>query len=241
MELVKERLNQMKDDYETSNDKIIKFESELQESRRNLESAVNEKESLLRRIEVVESQIINANKNRERIVDDLRYLERNTDVNEGKRKFLENKELEGDINICRLEERLSEVRDKFFENSIKCEEGERRLAVLRSDFDKLRSRRLEMQEHAVYLQRDLDEKTLKSRGMEDHLANNGAKEYDDEANLRIVEDLHREELDREEKARLRVQKLQRVIEMVEDQIEEVRRRKKKLQVEYKNSLDIIVN
>jgi len=241
MELVKERLNQMKDDYETSNDKIIKFESELQESRRNLESAVNEKESLLRRIEVVESQIINANKNRERIVDDLRYLERNTDVNEGKRKFLENKELEGDINICRLEERLSEVRDKFFENSIKCEEGERRLAVLRSDFDKLRSRRLEMQEHAVYLQRDLDEKTLKSRGMEDHLANNGAKEYDDEANLRIVEDLHREELDREERARLRVQKLQRVIEMVEDQIEEVRRRKKKLQVEYKNSLDIIVN
>jgi len=241
MELVKERLNQMKDDYETSNDKIIKFESELQESRRNLESAVNEKESLLRRIEVVESQIINANKNRERVVDDLRYLERNTDVNEGKRKFLENKELEGDINICRLEERLSEVRDKFFENSIKCEEGERRLAVLRSDFDKLRSRRLEMQEHAVYLQRDLDEKTLKSRGMEDQLANNGAKEYDDEANLRIVEDLHREELDREEKARLRVQKLQRVIEMVEDQIEEVRRRKKKLQVEYKNSLDIIVN
>ncbi|XP_066922204.1 tropomyosin-like [Clytia hemisphaerica] len=241
MELVKERLNQMKDDYETSNDKIIKFESELQESRRNLESAVNEKESLLRRIEVVESQIINANKNRERIVDDLRYLERNTDINEGKRKFLENKELEGDINICRLEERLSEVRDKFFENSIKCEEGERRLAVLRSDFDKLRSRRLEMQEHAVYLQRDLDEKTLKSREMEDHLANNGAKEYDDEANLRIVEDLHREELDREERARLRVQKLQRVIEMVEDQIEEVRRRKKKLQVEYKNSLDIIVN
>ena len=43
----------------------------------------------------------------------------------------------------------------------------------------------------------------------------GAKEYDEDANMRIVQELHRDALSREESARLHVQKLQRVIEMVE--------------------------
>ena len=130
MDLVKKRLNQMKEDYDKSQEKIIEFESKLQTSRRNLEAAVTEKESLLRRIEAVESQIITANKSRDEIAEQYRYLERNVDQNEGKRKFLENKELEGDINVGRLEERLAEIRDKFFENSVKCEEGDRRLSCL---------------------------------------------------------------------------------------------------------------
>ena len=71
-------------------------------------------------------------------MEQYRTLERNVNENEGKRRFLESKELQGDITIGRLEERLVEIRDKFFENSVKCEEGDRRLAVLRADYDKVR-------------------------------------------------------------------------------------------------------
>ena len=215
MDLVKKRLNQMKDDCETSQEKIIKFEAELQATQRNMEAAVTEKESLLRRIEAVESQIITANKSRDEIAEQYRHFERNVDQNEGKRKFLENKELEGDINLFRLEERLAEIRDKFFENSVKCEEGDRRLAVLRSEYEKLHSKRMEMQEHAVHLQREFDEKTLRLRDLENSVVRTGAKEYDEDGNLRVVQDLHRDALAREETARLHVQKLQRMIEMVE--------------------------
>lgn len=67
MEVVKKRLNQMKEDFETSQEKIVEFEAKLQDSCRNLEAAVTEKESLVRRIEAVESQIINANRTRDEV------------------------------------------------------------------------------------------------------------------------------------------------------------------------------
>ena len=215
MDLVKKRLSQMKEDYDTSQEKIVKFETELQTSRRNLEAAVTEKESLLRRIEAVESQIITANKTRDEISEQYRYLERSVDQNEGKRKFLENKELEGDINLVRLEERLAEIRDKFFENSVKCEEGDRRLSILQAEYEKMHTKRLQMQERAVHLQREFDEKTLRMRDLEEAVLRTGAKEYDEDANMKVMQDLHRDALVREESARLHVQKLQRVIEKVE--------------------------
>lgn len=240
MEVVKKRLNQMKEDFETSQEKIVEFEAKLQDSCRNLEAAVTEKESLVRRIEAVESQIINANRTRDEVMEQYRTLERNVNENEGKRRFLESKELQGDITIGRLEERLVEIRDKFFENSVKCEEGDRRLAVLRADYDKVHAMRLQMQDRASHLLREYDEKTLRLRDLEDTLQRTGAKEYDEDANMKVIQDMHRDALYREETSRLYVQKLKRLIEIKQDEIEEVRRRKKKTEVEFRNTVEAVL-
>ena len=218
MDLVKQHLNKMKVDYENSQDRIMKFQSELQVSRRNLEAAIHDKESLLRRIESVETQIINANKSREEIVDRLKFLERNTNNSEGRRKFLENRELEGDQNLVNLEKRLSEVRDKFFENSVKCEEGDSRLAYLRSEFERVRAKRMQMEEHSQYLQCQVDEKTLRLRDLEQVELKKSAKELHYNDSLRLAEDHHRGALEREKSAELRVQKLQQLIDMVEGMV-----------------------
>jgi len=218
MDLVRERLTQMKVDYESSQDRIVKFQSELQISRRNLEAAVHDKESLLRRIESVETQIINANKSREEIVDRMKFLERNTNNSEGRRRFLENRELESDQNLSNLEERLCEVRDKFFENSVKCEEGDSRLAYLRSEFERVRAKRMQSEEHSQYLQCEVDEKTLRLRDLEQAELKTSAKEFHHDDSLRLAEDHHRNALEREEGARLQVQKLQQLIDMVEGMV-----------------------
>lgn len=241
MELVKQKLTQMKDDHEASEERILKFQSELVDSKRNLEAALHEKESLARKIEAVEAQIINANKQGQFLLEQLRSLERNTDENEGRRRFLQDRELEGEQSLSQLEYRLDEVRDKFVENSTKCENAERRLVVLKAEYEKIRSKRLEMEDQSLYLQKEVDEKTLQLRDLEETELKTSARDFRNEDHIRLVEDYYSDAVEREEHGRLNCQRLQRLIEQVEDQIELVQRRKKKTEVELKNTVQAVIN
>lgn len=136
MELVKDKLNSMKAQSELSEEKIIRFESELRKSTQHLEAALKEKESLIKKVEAVEAQIINADRKRGDVMDRLKDLDQSTDTSECKRRVLENRELDGDDALIKLEDRLRFVQEKYSEHCVQCEEGERRVAVLGAEYKK---------------------------------------------------------------------------------------------------------
>lgn len=205
----------MKAETELSEERITKFESALRASKRSLENALQEKESLSRRIEAVESHIIGADKQRQFIMDKMKVLERTTTASEGKRKFLENKELEGDQVILQLEERLSIARARFDENSIKCEEAEMQLAQLQAEHSKTSDRRMQLQEVGQCLQSDVDQKMLQVRDIEELEMKSSSKNHHDEEELKLLESHCQEAMERTQRGRISVQKLQRLIESVQ--------------------------
>lgn len=214
MELIKKRVTTIKKDTEFSEERIVEFRSSLRVSKRNLENALKEKEALTQRIEAVEGQIINADKQRQLILEQMKDLERNTTASEGKRKFLEDKELEGDQALLKLEERLSVARSRFDENSIKCEEAEARLKKLQEEQMNTSTRRKELEIKSRALQTDVDSKVLNIRDIEEMERRSWAKGTKDEDEIRLVECHYREMLERTEQGRVKVNRLQRMIEDV---------------------------
>lgn len=83
----------------------------------------------------------------------------------------------------------------------------------RDFYSQVHAMRLQMQDRASHLLREYDEKTLRLRDLEDTLQRTGAKEYDEDANMKVIQDMHRDALYREETSRLYVQKLKRLIEI----------------------------
>lgn len=241
MDAVKNKLNSMKAQSELSEERIIKFESNLTVSKQHLEAALKEKESLYRKIEAIEAQILLAERKKEDVVDKLKGLRDDTDCSESKRRVLENRELEGDVALGKLEDRLRTVREKYGENATQCEEGERRLYVLTADFEKTRERRLKSETTAEKLEKEIEAKMAQLRCCEESLRKNSYSDFKQEDHIKLLESYHREAEEKKELGRLNILKLRRQIENTEDEIENVRMRTKEANVQLKNIVHAVVN
>lgn len=212
MQAVKNQINSMKIQAEESEERVIKFESALRTCKQHLETALKEKEQLTKRIENVEAQIINADRQRGDIVDRLKEINLKTDTSECKRRILENREVEGDAAITKLEHRLKKARETYDENLRRSEEAERRLASLTNEYNSVCKNRQLLKVKGSKLEKEIDAKILKLRDREDLEMRMSKRECRAEDQLKLLESFYRDAEEKREVGRVKVMRLQTLVE-----------------------------
>lgn len=238
---VKNKLNSMKLETALSEDRIRKFETTLKISRDHLESALLEKESLHRKIEAVESQIIDANKQREDMQEKIQSFEAQITDFHCKRRDLCEGEKNVNDDITKLEKQLKLANDHFAENTVRHEEAERRLETLDTDCKVAIERREECENRSAVLEREIDQKLLRLKACEDFERKYGEAVGRRAHENKMVESYYKDAEGRVEKGKIDINRLQRVVERTEDEIESLQLRSRAAQVELQNAIQTVVN
>jgi len=224
-----------------SEDRIRKFEANLKLSKDHLDSALLEKETLQRKIEAVETQIINANKLREDMQEKLTHFETQIDEYHCKRREFSESEKDVGDDIDRLERQLKVAKDHLSENTVRCEEAEKRLFTLDSDCQNAMEKHEECSKRSAMLEKEIDQKLLKLKAYE-HFERKYADEDCRRAhNMKLLDSYYREAEGRVETGKLNITRLQRVVERTEDEIESLQLRSRAAQVELQNVVQTLVN
>ena len=226
----------MKVQAEQSEERTNTFESALKRSKQHLDAAIHEKEGLIKKIAAVEEQITISDRKREDLREKLNGLISNTDVSECKRKVLENRELEGDETMVKLEERLAYSKNQYKEHAVRCEEAERRLQILKEEFNKVHELRMELENKGDYMEEEIDEAITKMRDLENKEGDAIKKEYQSDDQIKLLDSYYREAEERKEMARYDVCRLQRLIDQTNDDIERVQMNTRQVQHEMEKAI-----
>lgn len=238
---VKNKLNSMKLETALSEDRIRKFETTLKISRDHLESALLEKESLHRRIEAVESQIIDANKQREDMQDKIQSFEAQITDFHCKRRDLCEGEKNVNDDITKLEKQLKHANEHLAENTVRHEEAERRLETLDTDCAVAIELRKECEKRSAILEREIDQKLLRLKACEDFERKYGEAVGRRADERKMVESYYRDGEGRVEKGKIDINRLQRVVERTEDEIESLQLRSRAAQIELQHAIQTVVH
>ncbi|XP_065648553.1 tropomyosin beta chain isoform X2 [Hydra vulgaris] len=236
MQAVKEAILDMIEQSQYSEDRIKLFESALRSSKRHLENILNEKESLMKKLENSEMKIISVDQQRCEVADKLKAIEIQIDQSELHRRVLEEKELESDNKIIKLEYKLCTAKNKYEENILRYEEAKQRLAELNSEYNLLIKKQTCLEQTGADLEQEAENKTLKLISLEKSSEQLFKSNANNEDHLRYLENDCRLMNEKQEATMLNVARLQKLIETTKDKIETLQMKKKTKEMELKNAL-----
>ena len=215
VEAVRKKVGVMKEEVELAEEKAKELEMHLRFADQRLEGAMNEKDSLIRKLKLTEASIEKSEKLYQESLQKLQDFETAIDISESKRKALEQKELSGDDQLTMLEQRLRDMKVNLDERNQLLEEAKRRREVLTEDLRKTKERHQEAKEKAEYFEGEIEVAGERLRDLERREVNASSKEYEMEDEVRYLEDQLRQSQEKWFIVHDRYKSLERIKEQME--------------------------
>ena len=146
------------------------------------------------------------------LADKLKTLEIQIDQSELHRRVLEEKEMESDNIITKMENKLRSAQTKYEENSLRCNEAKQRLDELNSEYCNLLKTRAHCEERGIDLKKEIFKNTSKMICLEKLNEDFSKKELNSEDQIKYLEDNYRQMNEKQETNMLNALRLQRLIE-----------------------------
>lgn len=241
MEAVRQKLNNIRQEIDDSEEKAKSIDMYVRLEAQRLESCLLERESMERKTENLLQKIDKVQNEYQERLERLQEVETSIDVNESKRKALEKREGDYDDRLTMLEDKLRGAKINADERRQLLDEAKRRKQVLHVELEKSEKRYTDAKDKFEFFESEIDHTGQQLRQMERKEMSSTDREMELEDEMRYLADRLRGSQERWFLSDDKVKALARTKESLQDEIEVVRSKTKHYKGEIQRMFEEIHN